>query len=135
ASRRNCKRLNTPITLGYNASAHLYSHGPRAITTDGNGWRHSARNDLQAGTLLRPAGDSVVFPCPGRHGSHGLANSGCVRRYDFFLYNSTGPVIIYFGLGYVPAARWFKIGFLISLFHLGIWLGIGLPYWKWLGWW
>jgi len=44
-------------------------------------------------------------------------------------------VIIYFGLGYVPAARWFKIGFLISLFHLGIWLGIGLPYWKWLGWW
>jgi len=62
-----------------------------------------------------------------QHADH--ARLQCVR------YNSTGPVIIYFGLGYVPAARWFKIGFLISLFHLGIWLGIGLPYWKWLGWW
>jgi DASS family divalent anion:Na+ symporter len=54
---------------------------------------------------------------------------GCTTNY------STGPVIIYFGLGYVPAARWFKIGFLVSLFHLTIWLGVGLPYWKWLGWW
>ena len=54
---------------------------------------------------------------------------GCTTNY------STGPVIIYFGLGYVPAARWFKIGFLVSLFHLAIWLGVGLPYWKLLGWW
>lgn len=54
---------------------------------------------------------------------------GCLTNY------STGPVIVYFGLGYVPAARWFRIGFLISLFHLAVWLGVGLPYWKWLGWW
>ena len=48
---------------------------------------------------------------------------------------STGPVIIYFGLGYVPATRWFRIGFLVSLFHLAVWLGVGLPWWKLLGWW
>ena len=48
---------------------------------------------------------------------------------------STGPVVIYFGMGYVEAPRWLKTGFLVSLFHLAIWLGIGLPYWKMLGWW
>lgn len=54
---------------------------------------------------------------------------GCTTNY------STGPMVIYFGLGYVPTARWFRIGFVVALFHLGVWLGIGLPYWKLLGWW
>ena len=54
---------------------------------------------------------------------------GCLTNY------STGPVIIYFGLGYVPVARWFRIGFLVALFHLVIWLGLGLVWWKVLGWW
>ncbi|MBI98459.1 MAG: anion permease [Verrucomicrobiales bacterium] len=54
---------------------------------------------------------------------------GCLTNY------SSGPVVIYSGLGYVPVARWFKIGFLVSLFHLVVWLGVGLPYWKLLGWW
>ncbi len=54
---------------------------------------------------------------------------GCVTNY------STGPVVIYFGLGYIPAARWFRIGFLVSLFHMVIWLGLGLVWWKVLGWW
>jgi DASS family divalent anion:Na+ symporter len=54
---------------------------------------------------------------------------GCLTNY------STGPLIIYFGLGYVPSPRWFRIGWIVSLFHLAVWLGIGLPYWKWLGWW
>jgi divalent anion:Na+ symporter, DASS family len=54
---------------------------------------------------------------------------GCTTHY------SSGPLIIYFGLGYVTVPRWFGIGFLVSLAHLVIWLGIGLPYWKLLGWW
>ena len=54
---------------------------------------------------------------------------GCLTNY------STGPVVIYFGLGYVQPARWFRIGFLVSLLHLAIWLGVGLPWWKFLGWW
>jgi len=48
---------------------------------------------------------------------------------------STGPVIIYFGLGYVEPGKWFRIGFLMSLFHLVIWLGVGMTWWKVLGWW
>ena len=54
---------------------------------------------------------------------------GCMTNY------STGPVIIYFGLGYVKAPRWFQIGFIISLAHITIWLGVGLMWWKILGWW
>ena len=48
---------------------------------------------------------------------------------------STGPVVIYFGLGYVPVSNWFKIGFVVSIFHLAIWLTIGMAWWKLLGWW
>ncbi len=54
---------------------------------------------------------------------------GCLTNY------STGPVVIYFGLGYVGVARWFRVGFVISLFHLTMWLGLGLSWWKFLGWW
>ena len=54
---------------------------------------------------------------------------GCTTNY------STGPLVIYFGMGYVPTGRWFNIGFLVSLFHLVIWLGLGMLWWKFLGWW
>jgi DASS family divalent anion:Na+ symporter len=54
---------------------------------------------------------------------------GCTTNY------SSGPVIIYFGLGYEKASRWFQIGFLISIVHIIVWLGSGLLWWKILGWW
>jgi len=53
----------------------------------------------------------------------------CITNY------STGPVIIYFGLGYVKSPRWFSIGFFVSLFHITLWLTVGLAWWKFLGWW
>lgn len=55
--------------------------------------------------------------------------SGCLTNY------STGPIIIYFGNGYLPTLKWFKIGFVISLYHLTIWLGIGSIWWRIIGWW
>ncbi len=54
---------------------------------------------------------------------------GCLTNY------SSGPVIIYFGFGYVPAPRWFRIGAKVSLFHLAVWLTVGMGWWKLLGWW
>lgn len=54
---------------------------------------------------------------------------GCTTNY------STGPVVIYYGLGYVSIKRWFWIGLLVSLMHLAVWLSIGLFWWKLLGWW
>ncbi len=55
--------------------------------------------------------------------------SGCLTSY------SSGPVIVYFGLNYVQTPKWFSIGFIMSLFHIIIWLGGGLLWWKILGWW
>ena len=54
---------------------------------------------------------------------------GCLTNY------STGPIVIYFGLGYVSATEWFRVGFMMALYHLAIWLGIGMLWWKVLGWW
>ena len=48
---------------------------------------------------------------------------------------STGPTIIYFGQGYLAASRWFTVGALVSVFHLIVWLGVGMAWWKILGWW
>ncbi len=53
----------------------------------------------------------------------------CLTHY------STGPVVIYFSYGYVTIHRWFVVGFLMSLYHLVIWGGLGLLWWHYLGWW
>ncbi len=50
-------------------------------------------------------------------------------------YYSTGPVVIYYGLGYVESKKWFSTGFMVSLFHMAIWLGLGSIWWKIIGWW
>lgn len=47
----------------------------------------------------------------------------------------TGPAPIIFGAGYVTQGQWWRVGFLISLIHLTIWLPIGLLWWKLIGLW
>ena len=47
----------------------------------------------------------------------------------------TGSAPVYFGVGYVSQGAWWKVGFLISLVNLALWLGLGLLWWKLLGWW
>ena len=54
---------------------------------------------------------------------------GCMTNY------SSGPIIIYYGLGYVEAPKWFTVGFIVSIYHLIIWVPFGLIWWKILGWW
>jgi DASS family divalent anion:Na+ symporter len=48
---------------------------------------------------------------------------------------STGPAAIYFGAHYVEQGAWWKLGFVVSVLHLVVWLGLGLPYWKLIGVW
>lgn len=48
---------------------------------------------------------------------------------------SSGPAPILFGTGYVPLGTWWKIGFLVSLVIIPIWLGVGGMWWKLLGFW
>jgi DASS family divalent anion:Na+ symporter len=47
----------------------------------------------------------------------------------------TGSAPIFFGAGYVSQGAWWRIGFLISLLNLAVWMGGGLLWWKALGWW
>lgn len=47
----------------------------------------------------------------------------------------TGPSPVFFGAGYVELGDWWKLGALISLVQIVIWLGIGGLWWRFLGLW
>ena len=47
----------------------------------------------------------------------------------------TGPAPVFFGTNYVAMGTWWRIGFLLSLVNITIWLGIGGAWWKLLGLW
>jgi DASS family divalent anion:Na+ symporter len=46
---------------------------------------------------------------------------------------TTGPIL--FSLGYVSLPDWWRVGFLVSLANLTIWLTVGFGWWKVLGFW
>lgn len=48
---------------------------------------------------------------------------------------AAGPSPIYFGAGYVDQGTWWKIGFIISVINIIIWIGLGSIWWKILGLW
>ena len=47
----------------------------------------------------------------------------------------TGSAPVFFGAGYVAPGTWWKLGFLISLVNIAIWLGVGSVWWKLIGMW
>ena len=47
----------------------------------------------------------------------------------------TGPAPIVFGAGYLSQGQWWRVGFLLSLLHLAIWLPLGFLWWKMIGFW
>ena len=46
---------------------------------------------------------------------------------------TTGPIL--FGVGYVSRADWWRVGFIVSVANVVIWLTAGFAWWKWLGHW
>ena len=48
---------------------------------------------------------------------------------------ATGPAPIYFGSGYIPQGTWWRIGFIMSVINLIIFVGIGSVWWKVAGLW
>jgi divalent anion:Na+ symporter, DASS family len=46
-----------------------------------------------------------------------------------------GPAPILFGAGYVDLVRWWKLGFIVSVSNILIWIGVGSAWWKFLGFW
>lgn len=47
----------------------------------------------------------------------------------------SGPAPLYFGSGYIDVGDWWKYGFIISLFNIAIWFGLGIFYWRAIGLW
>jgi DASS family divalent anion:Na+ symporter len=47
----------------------------------------------------------------------------------------SGPAPILFGMGYCSVATWWRMGFIISVVNIGIWLIVGGLWWKVLGLW
>lgn len=48
---------------------------------------------------------------------------------------AAGPSPIYFGAGYVDQGTWWKLGFIVSVINMIIWIGLGAFWWKVLGLW
>lgn len=46
---------------------------------------------------------------------------------------ASGPAPIYYGSGYIDIKSWWKVGFLVSVANLIIWLGLGSLWWKVIG--
>lgn len=46
---------------------------------------------------------------------------------------TTGPIL--FGVGYVTRGEWWRVGFLVSVANMVIWLTVGFAWWKFLGYW
>jgi len=47
----------------------------------------------------------------------------------------SGPAPLYFGSGYIDIRDWWRLGFFLSLIYIMIWFGLGLGWWKFLGFW
>lgn len=45
----------------------------------------------------------------------------------------SGPAPLYYGSGYIPLKAWWRVGFLLSLVNIAIWIGVGSLWWKLLG--
>jgi DASS family divalent anion:Na+ symporter len=55
--------------------------------------------------------------------------------YAGLTHYGSGPAPILFGTGYVSVATWWKMGFIISVVNIAIWMIIGGLWWKILGLW
>ncbi len=53
--------------------------------------------------------------------------------YACLTHYGDGAAPIFFGSGYIEMKDWWKIGFLLSLAHLLVWLGVGIVWWKVIG--
>ncbi len=54
---------------------------------------------------------------------------GCLTHYG------SGPAPIFYGSGYIDVKDWWRIGFILSIVYLAIWIGLGSFWWKLLGFW
>ncbi len=54
---------------------------------------------------------------------------GCLTHY------AATPASFFYGAGYIDIKSWWKIGFIVSIFHITFWMTVGSSWWKFLGYW
>lgn len=52
---------------------------------------------------------------------------------SFLTHYGCGVTPIFFGTGFMGQGEWWKIGFIITVMHIVVWMGVGLPVMKMLG--
>ena len=55
--------------------------------------------------------------------------------YATLTHYGDGAAPIFYGSGYISQPDWWRVGFVLSVAHLVVWLGIGLPWWRLIGIW
>jgi len=62
-----------------------------------------------------------------------LALGFCSNLFSSMTHYGTGPAPVLFAAGYVEVADWWRLGFIVSLVNLAIWVGVGSLWWRLLG--
>jgi DASS family divalent anion:Na+ symporter len=106
--------------LGVLLLVYLYSHYGFASLT-----AHVSAMFVPFLTVAIAAGSPPLLAALGLAFFSNL--NACLTHYG------TGPAPIYYGAGYTDLKTWWGIGFVASLVHIVIWLGVGPFYWKLLG--
>jgi DASS family divalent anion:Na+ symporter len=86
-------------------------------------------------TAMYPPFLAVMLAAGAPPGIAVLSLAYCSNLMAGLTHYGTTPGPIYFGAGYVPQATWWRIGFLLSLVNIAIWMSVGVVWWKVLGLW
>ena len=65
----------------------------------------------------------------------GLALAFFSNLFSSMTHYGTGPAPVLFGSGYVPLGTWWRLGFLVSVLNIVVWIFVGGLWWKILGIW
>ena len=114
--------ISWPVTLSIILLVYLYSHYMFASL--------SAHTTALYPAFIAVAGAAGAPPLLVALSMAFFSNfCSCLTHYG----NGVAP--IYFGAGYMSQATWWRNGLIMSFVYLACWLGIGLPWWKFIGLW
>lgn len=59
----------------------------------------------------------------------------CSSLFSHMTHYGSSSAVVLFGTGYVPVATWWRLGLIVSILSLVLWVGVGGLWWRVLGWW
>ena len=59
----------------------------------------------------------------------------CSSLFSHMTHYGSSSAVVLFGTGYVPVATWWRLGLIVSILSLILWVGVGGLWWRVLGWW